>query len=363
MKRIRFGVWGCGRMGARHGTYYAMEKDRFEPVAACDTDGRRLESVRAEWRCSTYTDAKAFLADPAMELVVISTLSLDHTRHAVEALERGKAVLLDKPIAVTDRELETLRAADRKYPGKFFVLHNLRFEPGFETVQKILAGGKLGAVHQIKLRRHLNVHFFRSDWQTLLEYGGGLLNNWGNHEIDHAVQLLGSHPVEVWSRLWHISAGGTGDDHGKIVLRTADGRIADLEMSYNVTVPEPYCTVYGRRGSLVCPDSMRREATLRYIDPEFPLPEIRIEKDTAVYGNPYEKNVPWVEETVRIGQAGDLWEYIDRRLIRHLYDAVVNGIPSPIRNDDAFETVRIMQEVKKQNPGFPWIMDPAVGAR
>lgn len=355
MDRIKFGVWGYGRMGAAHGRYYAMEAERFQLVAACDTDEKRLENAKTEYQAAVYTDAKAFLADPNMELAVISTLSLDHTRHAVQALESGKYVLLDKPIAITNKELETLRKADSRFPGKLFVLHNLRFEPGFAEVRKILARGLLGKISMIKLRRHHLCWYFRSDWQTLLEYGGGLLNNWGNHEIDHAVQLLGSHPVEIWSKLWHESAGGNGDDHIKLLLRGADDRIADLEISYSVALPEPYCTVYGRRGSLILPDSMKKEIKLKYIDPDFKMPELQVEANSAAYRDIYGQDIPWVEETLKIEQSGNLWEYIDRTLIRHLYDAIRNGIPSPVKNSDAFETVRIMQEVKKQNPQFPWI--------
>jgi predicted dehydrogenase len=353
MRLVKFGVWGFGRMGSVHGKFYAMEKDKFKLAAACDTDERKLENARTEYQCAVYTDSKAFLADQEIDLVVVSTLSLDHTRHAMEALESGKYVLLDKPVAITNKELETLRQADKKYPGKLFVLHNLRFEPGFETVQEVMARGILGEINMVKLRRHHRNHYFRSDWQTLLEYGGGLLNNWGNHEIDHAVQLLGSHVGDIWSQLWHVSAGGNGDDHVKIILKGDNDRVADLEISYNVALPEPYCTVYGARGSLVLNAAMD-EAKVRYIDPEFKMPEICIETNTAVYSNCLGKDIPWIEETIKVESYGDMWEYIDRKLIKYLYDDILKGIPSPIKNSDAFETVRIIQEVKKQNRQFDW---------
>jgi predicted dehydrogenase len=355
MDTIKFGIWGFGRMGARHARYFAMEQDKFKLLAACDTDESRLNAAKSEYQCAACTDSQTFLANPEMELVVISTLSLDHTRHALEALKSGKYVLLDKPVAITDKELGALRQADKKYPGKLFVLHNLRFEPGFEAVQEVLREGILGEINLIKLRRHHRNWYFRSDWQTLLEYGGGLLNNWGNHDIDHAVQLLGSYPVDIWSRLWHVSSGGNGDDHVKIILKGNDGRVADIEISNNVTLPEPYCTVYGQRGSLTC-NAALEELHIRYLDPEFEMPEIKIETDTARYNNCLGKDIPWLEKTIKVEATGNIWEYIDRKLIRYLYDAVRNGVPSPIKNSDAFETVRIIQEVKKQNPQFNWVV-------
>lgn len=353
MSKIKFGIWGFGRMGSQHGKFYAMEQDKFELVAACDTVEKRLNIAKDEYQCAIYSDHKDFLADPNMELVVIVTLSLDHTKHAVEALESGKYVLLDKPIAITDEELEILRQADKKYPGKLSILHNLRFEPAFEAVQEILKKGILGELSLIKLRRHHRNWYFRSDWQTLLEYGGGLLNNWGNHEIDHAVQLLGSHAADVWSKLWHVSSGGNGDDHVKIILNGNNNCVADLEISNNVTLPEPYCTVYGQRGSLVC-NAEAGEIHVRYLDPEFKMPKLNVEKDTAAY-NTFDKDIAWMEKIIKIENCGNIWEYIDRKLIKGVYENIRNGAAPLIKNSDAFETIRIIQEVKKQNPQFNWI--------
>lgn len=351
MSKIKFGVWGIGRMGSTHARFYVKEDDKFDLVAACDTNEERLNDAKEEHQCAIYTDADEFLSDSNMELVVIVTLSLDHTKHAVKALESGKYVLLDKPIAISDEELQTLRDADKKYPGKLFILHNLRFEPVFETAQQLLARDLIGEISMVKIRRH-HTWGFRADWQTMLEYGGGLLNNWGNHDIDHSVQLLGSHPESVTSQLWHVSAGGNGDDQVKIILK-ANNRVVDLEICNQASMPEPYCTVHGQRGMIICNDRTG-EAKLKYLDPEFQIPECDISVNTKDYSGYSGNDLPWLEETVEIDSSG-LWEYIDRKLIKGVYQTIRNGAAPLIKNSDAFETVRIIQEVKKQNPQFDWI--------
>lgn len=354
MTKIKCGVWGFGRMGEQHAQFYNKEKDLFELVAVCDTNEERLERAKSTFGCATYKEGAEFLADPNMELVIICTLSTAHTEQAIRALEQGKYVLLDKPIAITDAELHALREADKKYPDKLFVLHNIRFEPGFEAVQKVLLEGVLGEINMIKLRRHLRGHFFRSDWQTSLQHGGGLLNNWGNHEIDHAVQLLGCHPKEIHSYLWHVTAGGNGDDHVKIILKGTNNRLVDSEISYNVTLPEPYCTIHGQRGTLVCNAEMN-EISLRYVDPDFTFPPLDLETNTLHYRNLHDGEIPWVEKTINVEESQSIWEYMDRKLFRNLHNAIRNGGTYPITNADAFETVRIMEEVKNQNPQFDWI--------
>lgn len=355
MKTIRFGAWGYGRMGEKHARFYAMESDKFLLTAVCDTSEEKLTAAKNEYpECQTYTDAAAFLSNPDLDLVVISTLSTDHTRHAIQALNSGKYVLLDKPIALTDHELTMLREMDQKYPDRLFFLHNLRFEPGISEVSNIIASGILGSIHMIKLRRHHDVWaFFRSDWQTMISSGGGILGNWGNHDIDHAVQLLGSYPVNIWSRLWHLTAGGDGDDHAKILLTGVDGRLVDIEVSYNVTLPEPYCTVYGHRGSMICPSPWIKDYRLKYLSPEVKMPKLSVERNPTSYSIDIPE-VKWVEENRKISFSDDVVEYIDRELIRHLYKTIINGVPFPIKNVDAFETVRIMQEIRKQNPQFNW---------
>jgi hypothetical protein len=96
------------------------------------------------------------------------------------------------------------------------------------------------------------------------------------------------------------------------------------------------------------------EIRLRYIAPDFQAPDLCVEANTASYNNRYDQEIPWVDETLHVDPVGDMWEYIDRKLIRHMYDTIRNGVPFPIQNYDAFETVRIMQTVKAQNPQFAW---------
>jgi predicted dehydrogenase len=354
MSKIKFGVWGFGRVGVSHSRHFTLNQNMYEMVAACDIDEEKLNNAKSTYQCATYTDPKKFLKDENMELVMITTLSLDHTNHAMQALKAGKYVLLDKPIAITDEELETLRKADKDFPGKLFVFHNLRFEPEFETVQRILQRNILGEISMIKLRRHHQSWYFRSDWQTRLEFGGGLLNNWGNHDIDHAMQLLESPAVNIWSKLWHVTSAGDGDDHVKIIINGNNSRVVDLEISNNVVLPDAYCTIYGQRGTLICTNNPTREVEIKYLDPDYQLPELYAQKD-AKQDLASKAEIPWVEETVKVESEETPWKYIDVKFANYLYKTLRENAPFPIKNSDAFETIRIIQEVKKQNPEFNWI--------
>ncbi|MEW6356508.1 MAG: Gfo/Idh/MocA family oxidoreductase [Planctomycetota bacterium] len=353
MSTIGFGVWGLGRIGFVHCKHFSNEAEMYELVAGCDTDPSKLDKLRDTYRCAGYNRPEEFLADPGVELAVISTRSTDHTAHALQALAAGKYVLLEKPIAMNSDDIRKLRDADKQYPGKLFFLHNHRFEPAFEHIRRIIASGILGNVEQVKICRH---HPFRRrpDWQAILRCGGGQLNNWGSHVIDHALQFIGGPVKDVWSSLKRINAVGDAENHVKVIIAGENGIVVDLEISDAVALPGPYCIVYGNRGSLICPD--QKQIHLRYIEQGFEFSKVVASPDspplTGGFGD--EEKIPWRQETIAVEPAVNMWEHVETAIARHLYRALREGVPFPIANADALEVVRIIGLVKEQNSEFKW---------
>ncbi len=353
MKPINFGICGLGRIGLVHGKRFSEDRERYRFVAACDRNPARTANAAAEYNGAACNSLTELLAHPALELVIVSTPSRLHTRHALQALEAGKTVLLEKPVAVTADDLAKLEKADQDYPGKLFFLHNHRFEPAFQHIRRLLAENLLGDVFTIKLCRH-HPFRFRNDWQSMLEHGGGQLSCWGPHIIDHALQLLQSPVRSVWSRLDRINTPGDADDHVKILLTGANDRTADIEISDAIALPGPYCALHGTRGSLVCPDQKRIH--LRYIDPDVELPRVTVSSEappqSGVASNA--EGLPWIEKTLKVEPDTNMWDHVETETARHLHAALRQGIPFPIRSAEAFAVVRIAQIVKSQNPQFAW---------
>ncbi len=360
MSRIKFGVCGLGRIGSRHAEFFAREKDKYELVAVCDMDAQRAAESAKKHNCAGYSDYAEFLRNPQMELTIISTRSLDHVSNTSDALHAGKTVLLDKPIAVTSADFRRLRELEKDYRGKLFFLHNVRFNPVFQTILRIVDSGILGETKLVKIRRH---HGFsrRCDWQTLLSCGGGQLSCWGPHVIDQGLQLINAPVKQVWGHLQRVNSCGDADDQVKIMLVGGNGVVADLEISYAAALREDYCTVYGNRGTLVCANDFNKDAAVKvkYLDPSFEFADRQANQGDPVtmvgQGFSSGESFPWIEEEIKVEPAGsppDMWE---TGLLLALHKALREGVPFPVTTEHAFEVVRITEEVKKQNPQFNWL--------
>ncbi len=346
---IRLGIWGLGRAGwCMHCGELEKFKDEFEIVAGCDLEQDRINDfVKRYPKAKGYTDGKKFLADKNIEMVAVAVRSPQHVDYAIRALQAGKMVFQEKPIAISVKGLKKLEQAAKKYPGKLFFRHNRRLEPCFNHVRDIIRSGILGDVYEIKLCRHS--YQFRDDWQTLVSCGGGQLNNWGPHLIDQGLRFLESPLASVWGDLKNVACLGDAEDHLKIILKGKNGRIIDIEISGGVSLPSPVYAVYGTRGSLVSEDE--QDIKLKYLDPKMKMPSGKAHSETPPRSGGFGGSVQpkWIRKTIMTEPAngltmGDIYHV--------LYQTIREGKPYPILPEEAFQVVRVTEEVKKQNPAF-----------
>jgi len=218
-----------------------------------------------------------------------------------------------------------------------YVRHNRRFENGFVKAMEIIDSGKLGQVFEIKLSR--NSYQRRCDWQTISEFGGGQLLNWGPHIIDHSLRFCGGAYTDMYSAIRHVAAAGDCEDHIKIVFTGVNGRIVDMEISGGAALPTPEYRIYGSRGALV---SEKNSFKLRYLDPAVELPPVVADPETPGVGTSFgnKETLPWIEETVDAGNGGTdrVWDA--------LYDSIRFGVKYPIALSEAAAVTEVIEKVK-----------------
>ncbi len=344
--KIKVGIWGLGRAGLNmHTPELEKYPEMYEIFSGMDTEAERCKIFAEKTGAKTYDNEDAFLNDPDVEMISIATRSPDHIVHCERALAAGKYVFLEKPIAISYASGLELLELDKKYPGKLYLRHNRRFEAPFNHIQEIIASGILGDVYEIKLCRHNFQR--RSDWQTIIECGGGQLNNWGPHIIDHALQFLNYKVKEVWSDLKKIAAVGNAEDHLKIVFKGEDGRVVDMEISGGVAIPQAEYIVFGTRGALTCTGN---NIKLRYAEPDQVFQKIK-----AFSGNPPLEGgfsngyadleaIRWIEEDIEVNPSIP----IDTHSIwPAMYKSIREGVTFPVSIEEGLAVVKVIEDVKK----------------
>ena len=348
---IRVGIWGLGRAGwSMHCSEIAKQPEgEFEIVAGCDVLKERLKPLKEKYpNAKTYTDGNKFLADKNIELVSVAVRSAQHVDYCLRALEAGKMVFLEKPIAISMKGVKKLQQAVKKYPGKLYFRQNRRMESCFNHVFDIMHSGILGEVYEIKLCRH---HYsFRNDWQTLVSCGGGQLNNWGPHLIDQGLRFLESPLDSLWSDLKNVAACGDAEDHLKVVMRGKNGRVVDIEISGGISLPSPVYAVYGTRGSLVSENE--QDIKLKYLDPKQEMPKNCAHEETPPISGSLAGSVApkWIRKTIMTEPENG---FEMDQIYHQLYLAIREGKKYLIKPEEALEVVKTTLKIKEQNPAFP----------
>ncbi len=351
MEKIRVGLWGIGRSGyGMHTKEIQLHGDMAEIVACHDIIPERMEKIREIFPlCRICSSAEEMLNDPDVELITVALRSPDHVEAGIRALEAGKMTMVDKPIALNSAEAQRLREAGERHPGKLFFRQTLRFEPAFQHVREIVESGILGNVFEIKLRRQ--GFYRRCDWQSLKHCGGGILNNWGPHLIDHALQFLNYQVADVWGDTKILTTSGDAEDHFHALLRGPTGLVVDISVSGAVALPEPEYSVYGDRGSLVCENNMK-SLHLNYLDIEkcTPPPEASDATPPLEAGYRPADGLVWIDKHLDVSPAMKVDE---KDTYRYLYRTIREGKPYPIRNEGAFENVRISDMIRARSQNIP----------
>ena len=193
---VRIGIIGMGNIGKHHATYLLAGKAaRCELTAVCSTSPQKLESYKP---LKIFGHPSELMASGAVDAVLIATPHYQHTSLGIEALERGLHVMVEKPISAHKADAERLIAAHRARPKQVFAaMFQLRTEPRYLKLKKLLESGELGAVVRMswiitdwfRTEAYYSSGGWRATWKG---EGGGVLLNQCLHNLDTLSWLLGA---------------------------------------------------------------------------------------------------------------------------------------------------------------------------
>jgi predicted dehydrogenase len=198
MRKVRWGVLSTARIGTEK-VIPAMQRGRFSEVTAiASRDSEAARSAAARLAIPRWYDSyDGLLADPTVEAVYIPLPNHLHVPWSLRALEAGKHVLCEKPIALNVREAERLRdAAGRNRELKVMEAFMYRHHPQWDSVLDLVRGGEIGELRTIhSCFSYHNVAPL--DIRNIRDLGGGGLLDIGCYCISVARTVFGGEPLRV----------------------------------------------------------------------------------------------------------------------------------------------------------------------
>jgi UDP-N-acetylglucosamine 3-dehydrogenase len=255
MKRIRCGVIGLGWFGEHH-VDTLQQLPLVEVTAVCTRTESRLKEVRDKYKVpKAYTDYKDLLADKEIDMVTVVTHIKDHMRPTVDALAAGKHVFLEKPMADSAEDCDTIIAAAEKAGTCFMVGHVCRFDTVYALAKEEIDAGNLGTIISMHARRNLAKWITPSHLKKISALFGD-----GVHDLDLMLWFSGARPKTVYAQSLNTRPELPNDDLGWAMFRLDSGAIAVIENVWCLPENAPYAIdarmeIIGTKGAIYIDNS------------------------------------------------------------------------------------------------------------
>ncbi|MGE5642747.1 MAG: inositol 2-dehydrogenase, partial [Byssovorax cruenta] len=229
---LRFGVIGAGRIGKIHAENLATRIPGAQVSAIADVDLKAAQDLTDRLHVPmALEDYHAILSDPNIDAVAICSSTDTHADIIVEAARAGKYIFCEKPIAYDLEKIDAALEEVDKAGVKLQIGFNRRFDPNFRKVRTMIAEGKIGTPHIIRITS-------RDPAPPPLSYvkvSGGMFLDMTIHDFDMARYLSGSEVEEIYAVAGVMvdpAIGEAGDvDTAIITLRFANGAIGTIDNS------------------------------------------------------------------------------------------------------------------------------------
>jgi scyllo-inositol 2-dehydrogenase (NADP+) len=271
MTKIRVGLAGFGASARTfHLPLLAALPDDFAVEAVLERQAREAPGLLPS--ATVHTSLPDFIADPSVDLAVVCLPNDLHCDAAVALMNAGKHVVVEKPLAVTASQCETMIEVSRRTNRHLFVFHSRRLDGDFACIRDVVDGGALGRLARVEVRYDRWSNALRSKaWKEEGREGSTLLDDLGSHLLDQALHLFGK-PTALSCRLGVQRDGSRTVDAFRISLEYPRLWV-DLESSMVVRHSPFHWALYGTEGTLlksgVDPQESQLQQGLSPLDPHF----------------------------------------------------------------------------------------------
>ena len=247
MQKIGLAIAGFGGMAHFHaGNFKQMERVLVKGIF--DINPAVAERAREDGY-HTYANLEEMVSDPEVQIVLIATPNEAHRPIALAAMNAGKHVFCEKPVALNSEELQEMIDCAVKNNVLFTVDQNGRMDHDFLTVKRIYEANLLGELFCVESRVH-GSRGIPGDWRKEREHGGGMVLDWGIHLFDQLLMLTDMKVKSVYAKLHHLTCSEV-DDGFKVILTWENGMTALAEVGTSHFINMPRWAVQGINGTAV----------------------------------------------------------------------------------------------------------------
>ncbi|MBI1298371.1 gfo/Idh/MocA family oxidoreductase [bacterium] len=242
-----------------HAAAYCRRMSAFEDVrmVACwDDNVERGEKMAAEFGMSFSPHVEDVIQHPEVDAVIVTCETDRHPEMVIAAAEAGKAILCQKPMALTLADCDRMSAAVERAGVPFMMAFQMRQDPSNIRIKELVESGAVGKVGLLR-RRHAIPLLFNQDfvtgptrWHFEPKRNIGMFFDDASHAADFIHWVMGR-PVSVMAEIGNTLTDVAPDDMGVAIYRFADGSMAELVNSSVMLAGENTSEVYGDAGVII----------------------------------------------------------------------------------------------------------------
>lgn len=336
---LTIGYVGSGKSVHRYHLPFVLQRtDKFQvkTIYSPHALATKWEKIKGVNYTETLED---LMCDEDIDLIVVCTMQKDHYEYAKMALDHGKHVLVEKPFMMTYEQAKKIFTYAKEKGKLIQCYQNRRYDSDFLTVQKVIESGKLGELFEVEM----HFDYYRPETpegsNAFIFYDSYLYGH-GCHTIDQVVSYFGI-PDDVHYDVRCLCGKDKMSDYFDLDLFYGENLKISVKSSYFRIKDRPSFVVYGKKGMFVKTTRDHQESDLK----KFYLPDhedfgIDTQKDYGTLTYMDDQGV-YHEEKV-ISQKGDYGRVYDA-----LYDTLVHGIASKVKDEETLCVMKILEEGAK----------------
>lgn len=325
MTKLKVGVIGCGSIARyRHLPEYAAN-GQVEIAAVCDIVESRAAEMAEQYNAKAYTDYEQMLADADLDIISVCTPNYLHAPMSIAALNVGKHVLCEKPMATSEEDALAMIEAAKSNDKKLMIAHNQRFVPSHVKARELIENGEVGRIFSFRTAfGHPGPEgwsidgkgswFFRKEEAFI-----GAMGDLGVHKTDLLRYLLGEDFVEVGAFVEsNAKENSTVDDNAVCVLKSESGIVGTLAASWAYGREDNSTIIYGENAVLRLEDNPQYSLVVQY------------------------RNGQTVNYELGKIQSNDDGGQNSTRVIKNFVDSIVNDTVPPIDGVEGMKSLNVV---------------------